>query len=67
MGVRGHGGSDFQLNLLEAAVMTEENGRYIGGIPVRWTTESLSAESLFFVTLVGGMNLQIMSQFPSSL
>lgn len=48
-GIRGHGGSDIQLTLLEAAVMTKENGRYIGGIPERWTTESLNAESLFFV------------------
>lgn len=50
MRVRGYGGSDIQLTLLEAAVMTKENGRYIGGIPVRWTTESLNAESLFCVT-----------------
>jgi len=47
MGVRGPAGSDIQLTLLEAAVMTKENGRYTRGVLVRWTTESLNAESLF--------------------
>ena len=48
-----HGGrdpteGDLQLTLLEAAVMTKEDGRYIGSILLKWKTELLDAETRFY-------------------
>lgn len=47
-----HGGrdpaeGDLQLTLLEAAVMTKEDSRFIGGILLKWKTELLDAETCF--------------------
>lgn len=47
-----HGGrdpaeGDLQITLLEDAVMTKEDSRYIGGTLLKWKTELLDAETHF--------------------
>lgn len=39
--------SDLELTLLEAALMTKEDSRYIGGILLKWKTKLLDAETHF--------------------
>lgn len=47
-----HGGRDpeegnLQITLLEDAVLSKEDSRYIGGILLKWKTELVDAETHF--------------------